>query len=154
MGVPSGVLDAVVLQAVAGGQGLLVGGLVHERSRPRPGTAYRIFGARPIGTAPIWWPSGGCPIGRIEGAIGTIAAIKFEGELLSYALVLMALLFVLPVGLVAVITFWRPAHLLRQIDELADTINSEGFRDIVDDAIMELVKDECLQQPGVANNGT
>ena len=66
----------------------------------------------------------------------------------------MALLFVLPVGLVAVITFWRPAHLLRQVDELADTINSEGFRDIVDDAIMELVKDECLQQPGVANNGT
>ena len=90
-----------------------------------------------------------------EGAIGTIAALKLKDELLFYALVLMAVLFVLPTGLVAAIAFWRPTHLFEQVDELKDTINSEGFRDVIDDAIIELVKDECLRErEEAANNGT
>ncbi len=88
----------------------------------------------------------------IEGAIGTIAAVKLGDETLLWALVVMAVLFLVLVLLVAVITFWRPSHLLKQVDELKSIINSEGFRDVIDDAIMESVKGECLQQKKEVSN--
>lgn len=53
----------------------------------------------------------------IEGAIGTIAAMKLANEALLWAFVVMALLFLVLVMLVAAITFWRPGHLMRQVDE-------------------------------------
>ena len=58
-------------------------------------------------------------------------------------------------GLVAAIACWRPGHLYEQVDELKNTVNSEGFRDIIDDAIMHLVKEECLRnRKKVSNGGT
>ena len=56
-------------------------------------------------------------------------------------------------GLVAAIAFWRPGHLYEQVDELKNTANSEGFRDIIDDAIIHLVKKECLRNRKEASNG-
>lgn len=89
----------------------------------------------------------------IEGVIGTIAAFRLQDQYALYALGIMALLFVLVVGLVAAITFWHPTHLYEQVDELKKTINSEGFRDVLEDAIIDLVKDECLQQQETAGDG-
>ncbi len=91
----------------------------------------------------------------IEGVIGTIAAMKLTDEALLWALVIMAVLFLVLVVLVAVITFWRPGHLLNQVDALTEFIGSDGFHDAVEDAIMELVKDECLQRrKEVSNDAT
>ena len=81
----------------------------------------------------------------IESGIGVVAAFRLEDEHLLYAFGLMAALFVVVVALVAAITFWRPGHLFEQVAELKKTINSEGFQDIIEDAIIELVKEECLQ---------
>lgn len=47
----------------------------------------------------------------IESVIGVIATLRLDGQYVLYALGIMALLFVLVVGLVASITFWRPKHL-------------------------------------------
>ena len=82
----------------------------------------------------------------IEGAIGTIAAMKLTDEALLWAFVVMALLFLVLVSMVAAITFWRPSHLLKQVDELSSIVDSGGFSDAVEDAIMNLVNDECLKR--------
>ncbi len=82
----------------------------------------------------------------IEGVIGTMATLRLEGREFLWALMIMAVLFVVIVGLVAIITFWRPGHLYEQVHELTNTINSQGFRDVIEDAIMDLVKEDCLQK--------
>ena len=89
----------------------------------------------------------------VEAAIGAIATYRLEDQNVLWALVLMAVLFVVITGLVAVIAFWRPGHLYEQFDELKNTANSEGFRDIIDDAIMHLVKEDCLRNRKEAPNG-
>ena len=89
----------------------------------------------------------------VEGAIGTVATVRLEDRDILHALGIMAGLFVLVVGLAAGITFWRPSHLFEQVDELKNTINSEGFRDVIEDATMGLVKDECLQKQEASNDG-
>ena len=88
----------------------------------------------------------------VEAVIGTMAAVKLDSQDFLSALIVMATLFVVIVGLVAVITFWRPGHLYEQVHELTNTINSQGFRDIIEDAIMDLVKEDCLKQPKEAAN--
>ena len=82
----------------------------------------------------------------IEGAIGTIAVVKLTDDSLLWALAIMAGLFLVLVVLVAVITFWRPSHLFNQLDALSGFVGSDGFHDAVEDAIMGLVKDECLRR--------
>ena len=89
----------------------------------------------------------------VEAAIGAIVAYRLEDQDVFWALVLMAVLFVVITGLVAVIAFWRPRHLYEQVDELKNTANSEGFRDIIDDAIMHMVKEECLRNRREASSG-
>ena len=88
----------------------------------------------------------------VEAVIGTMAVVKLESQDFLWALIVMAILFVVIVALVAIITFWRPGHLYRQVHELTNTINSRGFRDIIEDAIMDMVKDDCIQQPKEASN--
>ena len=88
----------------------------------------------------------------IEGVIGTIAAVKLTDEALLWALAIMAVLFLVLVVLVAVITFWRPGHLLNQVDALTEFIGSDAFHDAVEDAIIDLVKDECLRRKQEVSN--
>ena len=89
----------------------------------------------------------------IESVIGAIATLRLEDQYVLYALGIMALLFVLVVGLVASITFWRPTHLFEQVDELKNAMDSKGFSDMIEDAIMDLVKDECIQTPETSSDG-
>ena len=88
----------------------------------------------------------------VEAVIGTMAVVELDGRDFLWALIVMAALFVVIVGLVAIITFWRPGHLYEQVHELTNTINSQGFRDIIEDAIMDLVKEDCLRQAKEAAN--
>ena len=88
----------------------------------------------------------------IESVIGTIAAVKLTGDALLWAFVVMAVLFLVLVVLVAAITFWRPSHLLKQVDELSRIVDSGGFRDAVEDVIMDVVKRECLQRSKEVSN--
>ena len=88
----------------------------------------------------------------IESVIGTIAVVKLTDQALLGALVLMAVLFFIVVVVVAAITFWRPSHLLKQVDELTSVVDSGGFHDAVEDAIMRLVKDECLRRSKEVKN--
>lgn len=79
----------------------------------------------------------------IEGVIGTFAAIGLREDQRFYALCLMAALFVIVVGLVAWITFWRPQNLYDDVAELKEVVKGEGFRDVIEDVIIRRIKPEC-----------
>lgn len=79
-----------------------------------------------------------------EGAIIGMARIGLPEEHRIYAVYAMVAVLMLVVGLVAIITLWRPSNLYNTVTELKESINSTGFRDAIEDVIMEQVKPECL----------
>ena len=79
----------------------------------------------------------------VDGAIGAIAGLALEGAAQLQAVWIMAGLFLVVVGIVAVITFWRPENLYEKVRDLEDIINSKGFRDAIEEVV-----DERLDQGG------
>lgn len=61
-----------------------------------------------------------------------------------YAFLIMATLFAIVVGLVAVITIWRPSHLYHDVAELKEIIDSAAFSDTIEEAVRARVRADCL----------
>ncbi len=84
----------------------------------------------------------------VEATMATLAGFKLQGQDLVWAITAMALLFVVVIVIVAVITFLRPTHLYEQrVSELTDAIHSDGYQDVIEDTIINFVKEECLRNP-------
>ena len=75
----------------------------------------------------------------VDGGIAVVATIALEGDQIFYAVLIMAFLFFLVVVIVGFITFVRPMN-LQQVDEMKHVIESEGFKDAVEDIVVQELK--------------
>ena len=87
----------------------------------------------------------------IEGIMGTVVAMsEMTGQYQFYSLCLMAFLFLVVVIAVAVITIKWPKHLYEEVVEefrsLSEFINSTGFKDAIEDVLVDRIKSECLSE--------
>ena len=88
----------------------------------------------------------------IEGVIGVVVATsKMTGEYQFYSVCLMTFLFLVVVIAVVTITIKWPRHLYEEVvDELQisrylrEFINSTGFKDAIEDVLVDRIKPECL----------
>ena len=67
-------------------------------------------------------------------ALGTFALPEHQR---IYALVIAASILVLVLSLVALIAFFRPANLQKQVQDLQEIIDSDGFSDAIEDVLQE-----------------
>ena len=78
-------------------------------------------------------------------ALLSVASFQLDGDIQDFAIKSLIAVFAGGVLIFGAITAFRPGHLVRKVEKLEETINSEGFRDVIDDAIIQMVKDDCLK---------
>ena len=82
----------------------------------------------------------GLPVLVVDGLIALTALALPESQRI-YGLGFALIVLLLVVLLVGAITFFRPENLQKQVQDITDSLNSEGFAD----AIEEIVKDRFPQ---------
>ncbi len=90
----------------------------------------------------------------IEGIIGMVITKSNLTETHTfYSVCIMALLFVIVVGVVALITIKWPRHLYEDIVEEIETthaikeyLESPAFKDTIEDIVHTNIKDECIRK--------
>ena len=99
----------------------------------------------------------------IESAIGlVINSLDIEARFKFYTICIMAFLFLVVFIAVMIITFTRPTHLYENIAKelenakhLTEFVNTPGFREFIEDVIINQIKPECLKrQEGEGNHGS
>jgi len=74
----------------------------------------------------------------IEGIIGLVVTnSQITAAHQFYSVCIMASLFLVVVLVVAAITIWWPSNLYEDVVNLKEFINSEGFRDAIEDVLVE-----------------
>ena len=90
----------------------------------------------------------------IEGIFGLVVSVSEMSPNQQFAsLLLMMLLFVLVVGLVALVTIKWPANLYEQVAEhlvasraIEDFVTGPAFRDAVEDVVVSLLRPDALRE--------
>ena len=77
-------------------------------------------------------------------SIMAVAATDLESYHKLIAIGIVAFLFLVLVGMVAWISFFRPRNLQEDITTLQDILESAGFKDTVEDLILDRIKPDCL----------
>ena len=86
----------------------------------------------------------------VEGIIGIIAFnAGLESLHMLIALGMMVAVFLVVVALVAWITFSRPGNLQEDVTTLQDILTSAGFRDAVEDLVLEKLASASAPPSGV-----
>ena len=80
-----------------------------------------------------------------EGAILGVASVGLPEQHRVHAIWAMVAVLLVVVVIVAAITAWRPRNLYDTVTQFQQSINSRGFRDAIEDEIIERVKPECLR---------
>lgn len=78
----------------------------------------------------------GLPVLVVDGLIALTALALPESQRI-YGLGLSLLVLILVVSLVGAITFFRPENLQKQVQDLKDILDSEGFADVIEETVKD-----------------